>query len=913
MEPNELPEWIWRWDQDLIRKPVPAAQRARIWSAWLGADEFSDSAARFDEHCAGVGAADLRKGTLHQIEVDLPRTFPDDERVRAPAFQAALKGILVLFSAIHREDVDYVQGMSHVAAVMLIVTDVDAQLAFCLFEAVCGRALRSYFEIENGWLLNATARLALLLERWNPLLHSRLKALGGETLIWYTPRPILCLFSQLLPISECTKLWDLLFFHHFYSKNASPSKAIAAPLRGAIPASTTTSSPDSQSGIRDAGGIAIGLLWASFVVLELNTSKILRASSLTEVNQLINSSLAEPSNSQSRFCDWVSSSRCADLWRFRELFATNNDGLLADDLDFLSTGNWLQVRRVYHLGIWHWRYFALGVDGQLGYWKPSTSANQAEHGAGAGARAGNTGAGEGAGVTTNSSAEIFDASLPVPAPSGREVTHIHWDSNVTHNILPRALHQLNAALAKQIMTHPPEPQKQQHQHHLHQHHLQNVQQQQQQQQQKAASAVVPPSSAAVSADEQAWKLQQEQGQQDARGHGHEHEQSATPGGNTAHEGTYSPSSDGITYSPSRRRSNASDGISPDAVLAVHSTNLGALVGRDEGGEIVDEWELVDGLRLEMSANGMERPSGRQTVAGAEAGSEEEGGEAGHERRKLFVGGYHFGDLTRSLARFTLGNGNNNKASGTEGDEKEEEEEEEEEEEDREEEHGIPHLGGLWRRGAYSLSQLAQVKGYPQTGSDDPRAIMLIFVKGGDTPGDADGKGRRANVANARPSSAAQAQAQARRNSIASSITQRLGRGSLTKQVELWARSDIEASRWVGALRACIPHYASVDAPASGNIGTSSAGGGEAATGEAASDVCHSAGATSADPATKDAQNDSMVAAKGAHAITAVAGAGASPRASAEGRSLFSQAISGGGGTEGTERTAGAGHEREGIF
>jgi len=194
---------------------VPPSVRGRVWVASVHnelrvtKDLFAICGQQAEEQKKGAHALNEKQGSVFQIRLDLGRTFPALAfyQENGPMFEQ-LQSVLEAYVCF-RPDVGYVQGMSFLAALLLLY--MDPQDAFCcLCNLLSRQILLVFYKMELEQIQVYTRAVGLLLSEKIPRLYSHFSELGIllETFLvdW-----ILTLFSNSLPLESASRIWDIYF------------------------------------------------------------------------------------------------------------------------------------------------------------------------------------------------------------------------------------------------------------------------------------------------------------------------------------------------------------------------------------------------------------------------------------------------------------------------------------------------------------------------------------------------------------------------------------------------------------------------------------------------------------------------------------------------------------------------------
>jgi len=154
---------------------------------------------------------DTASKTYKQIMVDIPRTFPTNvllSRDGPDGLRQKLINVLVAFSN-HNQKIKYCQGMSYVAAMLLLVAK-DEENTFWLFKVLLEEILPDYYSGTLPGLLQDIDVMSELIKIKCPEVYWHVEDFGMP---WNMPfsRWIMCLYSDALPVETVLRIWDNLF------------------------------------------------------------------------------------------------------------------------------------------------------------------------------------------------------------------------------------------------------------------------------------------------------------------------------------------------------------------------------------------------------------------------------------------------------------------------------------------------------------------------------------------------------------------------------------------------------------------------------------------------------------------------------------------------------------------------------
>ena len=121
-----------------------------------------------------------------------------------------LKNILTAF-IIHRPDIGYVQGMSYLAAVLLM--NLEETQAFSLFISLANWDILYYCFCFNMDKVNCFfSMFKMLIEKYTPQVYDVLEE-NNITVSLFLFEWMITMFSNLFPTPVCFRIWDQIFFH----------------------------------------------------------------------------------------------------------------------------------------------------------------------------------------------------------------------------------------------------------------------------------------------------------------------------------------------------------------------------------------------------------------------------------------------------------------------------------------------------------------------------------------------------------------------------------------------------------------------------------------------------------------------------------------------------------------------------
>ncbi|KAI1236332.1 hypothetical protein IHE44_0001619, partial [Lamprotornis superbus] len=251
-----LPNWegmrATRRVRELWWQGLPPSVRGKVWSLAVGNElnitpelyeiflsrakerwkSFSETSSENDIEDAGASVAD-REASLELIKLDISRTFPSLYIFqKGGPYHDLLHSVLGAYTC-YRPDVGYVQGMSFIAAVLILnLEEADAFIAFAnLLNKPCQLA---FFRVDHSMMLKYFAAFEVFFEENLPKLFLHFKSysltpdiylidccvtklskgddIQMEDFLWHQKRwvsEIFTLYSKSLPLDLACRVWDV--------------------------------------------------------------------------------------------------------------------------------------------------------------------------------------------------------------------------------------------------------------------------------------------------------------------------------------------------------------------------------------------------------------------------------------------------------------------------------------------------------------------------------------------------------------------------------------------------------------------------------------------------------------------------------------------------------------------------------
>ncbi|KAJ8013902.1 hypothetical protein DPEC_G00034650 [Dallia pectoralis] len=212
--------------RELWWQGLPPSVRGRVWSLAIGNElnitpelyeiflsrakerwrRFSETILDNNAQYLGSLQAD-RESSLDLIKLDISRTFPSLFIFQKDGpYHDLLHSVLGAYTC-YRPDVGYVQGMSFIAAVLLLnLEEADAFIAFAnLLNKPCQMA---FFRVDHDLMLKYFAAFEVFFEENLPRLFSHFQ-INNLTPDLYLIDWIFTLYSKSLPLDLACRVWDV--------------------------------------------------------------------------------------------------------------------------------------------------------------------------------------------------------------------------------------------------------------------------------------------------------------------------------------------------------------------------------------------------------------------------------------------------------------------------------------------------------------------------------------------------------------------------------------------------------------------------------------------------------------------------------------------------------------------------------
>ncbi|XP_061922064.1 TBC1 domain family member 14 isoform X2 [Entelurus aequoreus] len=222
-----LPNWSTlctsRRVRDLWWQGIPPSVRGKVWSLAVGNDlnithelyniclarakeKWTAPASAPEAEIEDAGSSN-RESSLELIKLDISRTFPQlCIFQQGGPYHDVLHSILGAYTC-YRPDVGYVQGMSFIAAVLIL--NLDTAEAFIAFSNLLNKPCQmAFFRVDHSLMLTYFAAFEVFFEENLPKLFAHFKE-NSLTPDIYLIDWIFTLYSKSLPLDLACRVWDV--------------------------------------------------------------------------------------------------------------------------------------------------------------------------------------------------------------------------------------------------------------------------------------------------------------------------------------------------------------------------------------------------------------------------------------------------------------------------------------------------------------------------------------------------------------------------------------------------------------------------------------------------------------------------------------------------------------------------------
>jgi len=165
----------------------------------------ADMSWAFEDDC------NIEEEWKHQIDVDIPRTFPEIDYFEDISVRCSFKRIL-LAVAVTVPDVGYVQGMNFIAGYLMLHTKEELETHRLMVEILVNPkySLRQVFVDGLPGLSKICETLKVVIKDRMPALFAHFKHIGFDDL-YFSYQWISTLFTYTMPFDALVQAWDLFF------------------------------------------------------------------------------------------------------------------------------------------------------------------------------------------------------------------------------------------------------------------------------------------------------------------------------------------------------------------------------------------------------------------------------------------------------------------------------------------------------------------------------------------------------------------------------------------------------------------------------------------------------------------------------------------------------------------------------
>ncbi|KAI3363516.1 hypothetical protein L3Q82_012116 [Scortum barcoo] len=212
--------------RELWWQGLPPSVRGRVWSLAIGNElnitpelyeiflsrakekwrSYSETSSVNDSESEGASLAD-RESSLDLIKLDISRTFPSLFIFqKGGPYHDLLHSVLGAYTC-YRPDIGYVQGMSFIAAVLIL--NLEEAEAFITFANLLNKPCQmAFFRVDHELMLKYFAAFEVFFEENLPRLFSHFQT-NNLTPDLYLIDWIFTLYSKSLPLDVACRVWDV--------------------------------------------------------------------------------------------------------------------------------------------------------------------------------------------------------------------------------------------------------------------------------------------------------------------------------------------------------------------------------------------------------------------------------------------------------------------------------------------------------------------------------------------------------------------------------------------------------------------------------------------------------------------------------------------------------------------------------
>jgi len=165
--------------------------------------------------------SEVKCPSIFQIDLDLKRTFPEEERVMDEKFQKSLRNVLVCYST-RNTTIGYCQGMNFIVSRLLLILG-NEEHTFYVFYQLLESFLRLNYYFDLTGIILETTLIETILPIYLPELHSFFEKNNfNMTISNFIHKWMVCIFTQTLKVEMVYTFLDFFFLNGNFTliKNA---------------------------------------------------------------------------------------------------------------------------------------------------------------------------------------------------------------------------------------------------------------------------------------------------------------------------------------------------------------------------------------------------------------------------------------------------------------------------------------------------------------------------------------------------------------------------------------------------------------------------------------------------------------------------------------------------------------------
>ena len=166
-------------------------------------------------------SSEVKCPSIFQIDLDLKRTFPEEQRVMDEKFQQSLRNVLVCYST-RNTTIGYCQGMNFIVSRFLLIVG-NEEHTFWLFYQLMEGYLRLNYYFDLTGIIIETTLIETILPIYLPELHAFFEKNNfNMTISNFIHKWMVCIFTQTLKVEMAYTFLDFFFLNGNFSliKNA---------------------------------------------------------------------------------------------------------------------------------------------------------------------------------------------------------------------------------------------------------------------------------------------------------------------------------------------------------------------------------------------------------------------------------------------------------------------------------------------------------------------------------------------------------------------------------------------------------------------------------------------------------------------------------------------------------------------